>query len=163
MKEIKNIIICGFPGVGKSSASQMCRDVADIESTAFHWPTDWENINEPEKMRHEENPNWVSDYVDHIADMASRCGYRYCLVSCHDKVRGEMDIRGIPYIVVAPSKDLKDEYLARYLKRGDSVNFIDQINAHWDEWLSVIDESGATVIHLKQGQYIADILPMPKR
>ena len=48
MKEIKNIIICGFPGVGKSSASQMCRDVAGIESTAFHWPTDWENINEPD-------------------------------------------------------------------------------------------------------------------
>ena len=163
MKEIKNIIVCGFPGVGKSSAAQRCRDVADIESTEFHWPTDWENINEPEKMRVEENPNWVSDYVNHIADMASQYGYSYCLVSCHDKVREEMDVRGIPYIVVVPNKDLKDEYLARYLKRGDSFSFINQINTNWDDWLDEIDKCGMPVIHLKAGQHISDILPLPPR
>lgn len=163
MKEIKGHIICGFPGVGKSAAARMCRDIQDIESTEFHWPTDWENINEPEKMRYEENPNWVSDYVDHIADMASQYGYSYNLISCHEKVREEMDARSIPYIIVVPSKDLKDEYLARYLKRGDSFNFINQIDTHWDEWLSEIDECGMPTIHLKAGQYISDVLPIPRR
>lgn len=162
MKEIKNHIICGFPGVGKSQAAMRSRDIQDIESTPFHMPIDWDNINEPEKMRHEENPNWVSDYADHIADMASQYGYCYNLISCHEKVREELDARSIPYIIVVPSRELKDEYLGRYLRRGDSFDFINQIDTHWDEWLTEIDGCGMPVIHLKSGQYISDILPIPK-
>lgn len=163
MKKHKGIIICGFPGVGKSYAAQRSPDIEDIESTSFHYPIEWENINEPEKMRVEENPNWVRDYVDHIENMASEYGYLYNLVSCHDKVREELDARSIPYIIVVPSKNLKDEYLARYVKRGDSFNFISQIDTHWDEWLAEIEESGMPVIHLRAGQTISEILPILPR
>lgn len=163
MKKIKGLIISGFPGVGKTAAGQRCRDIADIESTAFHYPIDWENINDPEKMRHEENPNWVKEYVDHIEDTASQQCFCYCLVSSHDHVREEMDARSIPYIVVVPEVELKDEYLARYVKRGSDFPFIKCMDDHWYEWLNEIEQSGVPIIHLKAGQFISDILPIPPR
>lgn len=164
MYKIKNHIICGFPGVGKSSASKINEDVADIESSEFRWPVEWKNVDELDQMKHERklNQNWVRDYVDHIEAMASQYGYNYCLISCHKEVREELNARNIPYMIVVPDRSLKDEYLVRYLIRGDSFAFIDCINKHWDEWLSEIDKSDVPVIHLSTGQFIGDILPLKK-
>lgn len=163
MKEIKGLIICGFPGVGKSYAEQLSNDIADCESNAFHFPVDWEHINEPEKMEVKEDKNWVNKYVDHIEDMASQYGKPYVLVSSHVEVRTEMDVRGIKYIIAVPKKELKDEYLSRYVKRGSQVSFIEKMYFYWEEWLDEIENCGMPVIHLSSGQYIADILPILPR
>ena len=163
MKKLKGIIICGFPGVGKSYAAQRSTDITDAESSAFHYPTDWENINEPEKMRTTEDPDWVKKYVDHLVDMASQYGYRYVLASTHDEVIAELNSRFVPYVVVAPDRSLKDEYLGRYLKRGSDADFIINLNENWDEWLDQIERYSSAVIHLKAGQTISDILPIPPR
>lgn len=163
MKKIKGIIICGFPGVGKSYAAKMSNDIADVESSAFHYPTDWENINEPEKMRNLEDPEWVKKYVDHIVDMASHYGYPYILVSSHREVREELTARFIPHVVVVPDKSLKDEYLGRYLKRGSDAEFIINMFEGWDEYLDDIEKCSLAVIHLKAGQTISEILPIIPR
>ncbi len=133
----------------------MGKDVADVESTGFHWKTDENGF-----LTHDENENWVSDYVDHIKDMASQYGYPYVLVSSHKKVRDEMDKKGIPYVVVVPDKRLRDEYLIRYIMRGDTQSFIKTVYHHWDEWLDEIEASDAPVVHLSAGQTMTDILPI---
>lgn len=155
MKKITGLIICGFPGVGKSTAERMRKDVADVESTGFHWKVDENGF-----LTHDENENWVSDYVDHIKDMASQYGYPYILVSSHKKVREEMDERGVPYVVVVPDKGLRDEYLIRYIMRGDIQSFIKTVYRHWYEWLDEIEASDAPVVHLSAGQTMTDILPI---
>ena len=163
-EKIKGMIICGFPGVGKSTAATKSREIVDCESTAFHYPADWafyadnKNMGKP-APKPVENPNWVSDYVDQIEIMASENGYPFVLVSTHLKVREEMDMRGIPYIVVVPKKDAKDEYMARYLMRGDRAEFIQTVYDYWDEWLDEIETHGAPVIHLNKGQVLKEIMP----
>ena len=150
-EKIKRLIICGFPGVGKTSAERKSREVIDCESTSFHFTI--------ENGVQKEEPEWVSKYVDHIESLASKGNYQYVLVSSHLKVREEMEKRGIPYICVVPKSGLRDEYLARYVKRGDSAHFIQRIYDHWSEWLEEINRHGAPVIHLAEGQNISDMIP----
>lgn len=149
---IKSLIICGFPGVGKTVAERKSREVVDCESTAFHYSFE---PGKPDK----ENPDWVSKYVDHIENLASQGDYQYVLVSSHLEVRNEMDMRGIPYVCVVPYQRLLNEYLARYVKRGNSATFIKTVYDNWGKWLAEIDAHGAPVIHLAEGQNISDMIP----
>lgn len=147
----KNTIICGFPGVGKSTAAAKSKEIVDCESTSFHYL--------PGNLT-TENPNWVKDYVDHIGDLSSNLGYQYVLLSCHKAVREELARRGVPYVIVAPSSYCRSEYMARYLKRGDSVKFIKNVYDNWAKWLDEIEEDGMPVIWLNEGQTISDVLPI---
>ena len=157
------LIICGFPGVGKSTAAKTNINAVDCDSTHFHYKTDWAQIakNEPTDNEHskkqKENPNWVSEYVDHIELMSSQFGYQYVFVSSHIEVRTEMDVRGLQYICVVPDKNLKDEYLIRYIKRGNEFDFINKLSFNWGDWLDEIERCGMLVIHLKSGQFLSDI------
>jgi len=36
------------------------------------------------------------------------------------------------------------------------------IYEHWDDWLKAIDIEAPAVIHLKAGQVLSDILPIPQ-
>lgn len=156
MSHTIGMIVSGFPGVGKTSAASKNRDIEDCESSSFHYTTKVDALG---VMTREENPNWVTEYVDHIKKLASIVGYPYILVSSHADVLDEMDRRGLPYLIVAPRRDAKDVYLSRYLKRGDCVAFIRNIAQHWDEWLDALDKRDAPVIHLDANQVLADILP----
>ena len=153
---MKGLIICGFPGVGKSAVESISHamnifDYNDMESSAYGWITGLSG-------KRERNPHFPECYVDDIEMHASQYGYPVVMVASHKEVRDEMKRRGIPYIIVAPEKSLKDEYMARYLVRRSNYGLIKQIFDHWDEWLDEIEQDGAPVIHLKAGQYLSDIL-----
>lgn len=152
---LKGIIICGFPGIGKTSAESVCREAIDCESSGFHYIFDPTGVEK-------ENPNWVSEYVNFIEKCAKDGKYRFVLASTHLKVREELDMRMIPYIVVVPRKNLKDEYLARYVKRGDCAEFIIEVSESWNEWLDEVEENAPAIIHLETGQVLSDILPIPQ-
>lgn len=64
---LKALIICGFPGIGKSTAEQAYREAIDCESSAFHYVIDHTvvNANFPAGVE-KENPHWVQEYVDFI-------------------------------------------------------------------------------------------------
>ena len=152
--EMTGVIICGFPGIGKSTAAANRTDIVDAESSAFSHPFN------PETMRQEANPKFPKNYVKHLKQLASRIGgYSYVLASCHKTVRDEMERQGIPFVVVVPATYLVDEYMARYLKRGDRAEFIGDIYSHWQEWLDEIESRKQPVIHLMEHETLSDILP----
>lgn len=166
-KKYRNLIICGFPGVGKSTAAELCRSALDLESTPFHFVSDQadyftENSTAPyfTQMNAKENPNWVSDYVDEIEKAANDPQYNFILVSTHKKVREEMQYRGIPYIIVTPLIKLKDEYLAKYVRRGDSYKFIEALHDKWEKWIEDFVHDDMPIIHLESGENISKLLPI---
>ena len=147
-------IICGYPGVGKSSAAVNRTDIVDAESSGFSHPFN------PETFVHEVSREFPMNYIEHIKKLASEIGgYEYVLVSCHKEVRDELDAQSIPYVVVIPDVGCKDEYLKRYLKRGDKSEFIAQMYANWENWHEEIEQNAPAVIHLSAGETLADILP----
>lgn len=152
--EIKAVVICGYPGIGKTTAAANRTDICDAESSAFSHPFD------SATGKQKKSENFPRNYVDFISKLITELGgYRYVLCSCHKEVREELNNHGIPFIVVVPHFNCKDEYMQRYLKRGDNADFIQNMYDCWDEWHDEIDNSGAAVIHLWEGQTLADILP----
>lgn len=151
-KAQRNMVICGFPGVGKSAAEMAGKIAIDIESTSYHFVFD-ENARS-------ENPKWPANYVDVIEEMARNGTESYILASTHKEVRDELTMRGIDYIIVMPQWNLKDEYLARYLYRGSPANFISEMSDNWERDMKSLSDDGAPVIMLTSGMYLTDILPI---
>lgn len=152
--KITGLVICGYPGIGKSTVAVNRNDICDAESSAFSHPFN------AETGEQELCSDFPANYVDFVKKMASDLGgYKYVLCSCHKTVRDELRKQGVPFVNVIPHFNRKDEYMQRYLKRGDSALFIQCMYDNWDEWHDEIDNSGVATIHLWEGQNLADILP----
>lgn len=131
------MIICGFPGVGKSYAGKQYDNLThwiDLESTPF-------------------NRNWDM-YID-TACYLSQQGYIVMLTS-HKELRERLKERGINYTVVLPkdTDDVKDEYIKRYTRRGSSEEFIKNIKNKWSEYTKSYEWE--RVIRLEKNEYISD-------
>jgi adenylate kinase family enzyme len=149
-----SLIICGFPGVGKTTAAANRSDIEDAESSAFHWLWD------AATGERNPNPKFPENYVDYLVrQLASHEPPFVILASCHETVRKELARRKLPYLIVAPEEDAKDEYLARYLRRGDPLEFIRMMDVNWREFMTSVWLDKATDIRLRPGQVLADILP----
>lgn len=148
----KAIVICGFPGIGKTCAASNRSNILDAESSAFSWI--W-NVDEPEKGR-ERNPAFPENYIKFIKENVEK--YDVILTSSHQKVRDALKAEGMQYIIVAPHEFLRNEYMIRYLERGSDISFIEQLYESWDSFLDDIYNDGAPVIWLDTGMYLTDVL-----
>lgn len=149
----KAMIICGFPGVGKTTAANNKKNLLDAESSAFSHIFDPENFGERPR-----NPHFPENYIDFIEENTGE--YDLIFVSSHASVREALTARGIQYLIVAPEKELKNEYLIRYLKRGSDIDFIELLNEKWDEFLTGIENDGAPVIWLKEKETLSNLIAM---
>lgn len=162
----KTIIISGFPGVGKSYlARQSAFDSQlpscyDCEASDYKWKRDPLGIAGPTKVE-----NWVEKYVDdiiHLKDYGTNGQfgakiYDYILISAHDEVRKELQKRKVDYLVVYPAGGLRNKYMARYLERGSSLEFMKNMYETWGHKISSMAEDPMPQIILEDGQYLSDL------
>ena len=144
LKDIKKSgkVICGFPGVGKSTLFKELKDsgekVLDSDSSTF------------------DKSEFPNNYITHIKNKTAE-GYTV-LGSSHDVVRNALISEKMPFTLVYPNKKLKDEYLKRYEDRGSPDSFIKLLDSNWDKWISQCDELDndlVTKMELKSGEYIS--------
>lgn len=109
------MIICGFPGTGKSTMAKFSRWV-DLESTPFE--KDWERYAK-------------------VAKHMSNNGYTV-MVSTHWELLAMFEKMEVPYIVIIPPAADKGIYMRRYAMRGNNCDFIKQLDTNWYRWLSEI-------------------------
>lgn len=143
-------VICGFSGVGKSTAEQKNRSIYDLESSGWSW--DFKH--DPPTRK----PDFPANYIDNLERMMEDLPCSAFLLSCHAEVRRELQNRGIPYIIVMPRPQLKNEYLKRWLRRGSDMEFIEHMNDAWDDMISSCQEDSAPIIYLDSDEYISDLL-----
>lgn len=111
------MIICGFPGTGKSTMAKFSRWV-DLESTPFE--KDWERY---------------AKVAKHMSDN----GYTV-MVSTHRELLAMFEQMEVSYMVIIPPITDKEIYLHRYDMRGNSYDFIRQLDTNWQQWISGIIE-----------------------
>lgn len=134
MKRIK-IIVCGFPGIGKSTLCEGGDRWVDSDSSTF--PKD---------------DTWPAAYVEHLTNLK-----RGVLASTHAEVRQGLSDAKVPYVLCYPRRDCKEEYLQRYKERGSPQGFIDLLDKSWDEWIDEMENADVRVKYvLKPGEYISD-------
>lgn len=146
------VIISGFPAVGKSYMFNNLKGkkVADSDSSLFSW-----KYVDGEKVRNEDFPK---NYIEHIKSLKD---YDYVLVSTHKSVREALEKESIPYMLVYPSKDLKEEYIQRYKERGSNEAFIKLMDENWDKFLSELEEETfPTKLELKNGETLMKLFEL---
>lgn len=115
---MKGLIICGYPGIGKSSIAGW-NNCIDLESSWFSRSEDDQPIPDEE---------WVKRYCGMARNLAMQ-GFTV-LVSTHEAVIKEFDrilcsvrFHGYAVVIFCPSTDMKERWsyrlLRRYLKDGD--------------------------------------------
>lgn len=96
------MIIVGYQGIGKSTISDFTISTIDLESGNF-W-VDGKRDND-----------WYKVYVN-IAEHLSNQGYRVFL-SSHKVVREELNRRGVTFVVICPSLEMKEKWINKLMKR----------------------------------------------
>lgn len=144
-------IICGFSGIGKSTAEQKSRRILDFESSGYS------NIFENGFVV-SRNKDFPKNYIDKLEELMKNDEAHYYLLSCHEDVRNELKARGLKYIIVLPHMEYKNEYLKRWLKRGSDIDFITQMDKRWEVMINSCERDTSPKIYLDEHEYLSDIL-----
>jgi len=84
--------------------------------------------------------------------------YDFIFLSTHSSVTDELYERKIDYMCVYPEMDAKNIYINRYKNRGDSDEFVDNIDYHWDMYIVSCQCSQAKIkIELSDDIYLLDV------
>lgn len=140
------LIVSGFPGVGKSHYCKTHPHASDSDSSQFSWLR--------EGVRH---PDWPGNYITHIEGSSKSP----VLVSSHLEVRDALIREGYEFTLVYPSLEIKDEYINRYVSRGNTSKFIELLSDNFDTWITDLmayRHPLVTHIQLREGQYLSDVL-----
>lgn len=148
-------IICGFSGIGKSHAATRGKIYVDHESSPFSRKDGMTRIDDEKTRKREFAKNYLAFLSALVADRPDRI----YLLSCHEEVREKLREYGIKYVIVLPRRNLKNEYLQRWLKRGSPIEFIESMYNRWDEMHDSCEADPAPKIYLESGEYLYDILP----
>ena len=70
----------------------------------------------------------------------------------------------LPFTVVVPSKDRKEEYLANYRERykvgtgGGDDEFCSVVSENWDDWIDTLKMAPQTIVELGPGEWLEDFI-----
>lgn len=141
----KGVVISGFAGIGKSGLKYNVPyyenvKIYDLSSSYFRKDEGWEKI--------------YCDIVEALVDK-----YDFIFISTHDVVIDEMITRGNDFYIVYPKRHCKDEYRERFIKRGDTAEYINKFMKRWDWFIDALDNIHySKKITLRTGQYLSDVL-----
>lgn len=135
-------VVSAFPGTGKSTIVKNAKEdrkILDSDSSTF--PKD----------------GFPANYLEHIkAKIAD--GYDL-LVPSHEAVRNALTDAEIPYILVYPKLECKEEYLQRYRDRGNKPEFVQMMDEKWEEFIgSCEQQEGCFHIQMAPGQYLSEFV-----
>ena len=145
------MIISGFPGIGKSTFAGEVEDMLDLDSGGFSWcPGDKASDERVQKLidlnsscdkkqtERKRNPNATNDYTKAILSAISSDKYKYIFVSTHENTRKWLFDSNIPFILVYPSKDRKEEWYKNLSNRG-TIGLANFLNNNWDMLIDGLD------------------------
>ena len=135
------MIIWAFPGIGKSNIH--LNSVIDCDAAYFKFNIPKDTILHNNELMHDCSLN--SDLV-----------YDYILINCEPEfISSFSDVR-----IIYPDASLKDEYMHRYIDRGDNNSFISYINDSFEEMVRHFDLSPHKykVKVMKENKFLNDIL-----
>lgn len=145
------MVICGFSGIGKSTLSRgdfyNRSGCIDLESSNFSHHGDGTL-----------NDEFPANYIDTLEKVRQKHPYHHILLSCHQAVRDELRKRNIDYLIVLPESNCRNEYVKRWINRGSNIKFINNMYAHWHDYINSCIEDPAAKVFLTEGEYISDII-----
>ena len=138
MNREKGIVICGFPGIGKSYIANVINndattniEVCDSDSSKYFWIYD-ENGNKTE----ERNPEFPKNYIERIKELIKEKDIVFCSTD-KDVIQSLID-NNIPFALAYPCKELKDYYIKTISERKTGLNsesFVKMLEENFDNFV----------------------------
>lgn len=128
------VVIAGFPGVGKTYAAehsaQWGMKIIELDHSQYLWTPGLcgklqKNTNYPENLCEE-----VLKYLK------AGQSVDVILVDSHTEIQRALRKYKIPYVLVYPKMECKEEYLRRYIRSGKPFPFVDTISGSWEELIT---------------------------
>lgn len=135
------LVVSAFPGCGKSHLFRNKGEtkILDSDSSTF------------------DKSEFPQNYISHINSNIGSVDI--ILVSSHKVVRDALVDDGIEFTLVYPCRDIKDEYIQRYVDRGNDDKFVELLKTNWENWMDELEEqSGCKKVELQKGEYLSDII-----
>ena len=154
------MIVAAFSGVGKSYFASQHPDIAvDMVCMPYKYILDPEAFyNESSKAdpNMEMNPDWPINYFEAILKCPSD---KIILIPSDYRVLRLLENEKIPYYLCYPKRKAKNVYWKRYIKRGNSQEFLSIFIGDWDSFMDTLREDtyGKRII-LRPNQYLSDVL-----
>lgn len=159
------MIIAGFSGVGKTTFANTHQNVIDLHVMPYKYT----NLNEVNKNYNDEsikaapelilNPDWRYNYYDKLISLYKSEPNKIIVIPTDIQIMNWLECDEIPFTLVFPSYDLKEEYRNRYLERGNTEAFIDIFINNWDYWIGMFKlQKGCKKIELKTNEYLSDVI-----
>ena len=148
------MIIWAFPGIGKSNIYLSSVIDCDVAYFKFNIPED--TVLHNNELMHDCSLN--SDYPDNYIKYVKDCDlvYDYILINCEpDLISSFSDVH-----IIYPDASLKDEYMHRYVNRGDNNSFISYMDDSFEEMVRYFDllPHKYKVKVTKENKFLNDIL-----
>ena len=152
------MIYSGFAGIGKTYVAKHAEGVVDLESSQFQWAAaNRKSIEENKGSYKEKNQEWPSNYINQIRS-EERMGYTV-LISAQPEILSLLHKEGLRFITVTPNKADQKAYLQRYMKRGNSIAFVQAMQANFKKYIDSLDNNEDAQYHIKlnRGDFISKL------
>ena len=158
------MIIAGYAGIGKTTFARKNKNALDLSIM----PYKYSNLDEISSKYNGEkikaspelklNPNWRYEYYDKLISLFKSEFEKIIVIPTDIRIMEWLEEDGIPFTVVYPAIDLKEEYRNRYISRGNNEDFINVFIGDWDWWISMLkSQQGCDKIELKANEYLSDV------
>lgn len=154
------MIISAFSGTGKSYLAKIHSSVVDLEPMDYHWIYSDELKMEDCELRKKNqkrtlNPDWPGNYIRDILyyDHAGKI----VLISGDDFIVDILEKMGIQCYNIFPSANQKKTYIKRYIKRGNSDDYINFWRENFERFISG-KHKRLHKIEMLDGEYLEDTL-----
>ncbi len=102
--------------------------------------------------------HFPENYIEHIKQKISE-GYARVFISSHKDVREALVLNNLPFVLIYPAKELKEEYIERYKQRGNNEKFIQLLSDNWENWIDECkSQTDCYHIELKSNQFVANVV-----
>lgn len=160
------LVICAFPGTGKSTISNDAEKYGLIRAHVHYDDRDGVSIDllksdKPAVFDSDSSifpkENFPQNYIEHIKYILSWKEDCVVMVSSHDNVREALREAGIDYILVYPQRELKGDYLERYVSRGSPEAFVTMMDNKWNDFIDSCEADPSTSKRvLSEGEFLVD-------
>jgi DNA-binding LacI/PurR family transcriptional regulator len=130
-------IICSFFGTGKTYLNKNHHNFIDLEAHYFSGQNDL--------------------YIKAIKDASQAYGYNV-LIACTKPILELLKKHNLDFVAVLPSKDLKEEYMQRYIDRKTNPVSLKGLELNFEKAIDEVMECDCQKIILKSGQYLKDVI-----
>lgn len=157
------MVIAAFAGTGKSYFAENVAEAKDFPVMPYKYinlEKDGSSKKEAEKSKadpsHDLNPEWPDNYICAVANQCH--DYRYFIIPSDKSVLRGLQLLQIPYILIYPEQEAREEYRERFVNRGNTEDFLKIFIDGWDRWMKILRcDSYGWCLELSSEKHLTDI------